>query len=69
MAIRCINYCVFFMFMADASIIPFQLSAHLSSTVYGIAEKVFTIQAKQFGEQDGTCLKNSLWFEALLIHL
>ena len=32
-------------------------------------EKVFTIQAKQFGEQDGTCLKNSLWFEALLIHL
>ena len=41
MAIRCINYCVFFMFMADASIIPFQLSAHLSSTVYGIAEKVF----------------------------
>ena len=26
--------------MADASIIPIQLSAHLSSTVYGIAEKV-----------------------------
>ena len=26
--------------MTDASIIPFELSAHLSSTVYGIAEKV-----------------------------
>ena len=26
--------------VADASIIPIQLSAHLSSTVYGIAEKV-----------------------------
>ena len=39
LALRCIvSYHTFF--MADASIIPFQLSAHLSSTVYGIAEKV-----------------------------
>ena len=35
------DHCVFSMFsMADASVIPIQLSAHLSSTVYGIAEKV-----------------------------
>ena len=41
---RCIiiiNHCVFSTFsMADASILPLQISAHLSSTVHGIAEKV-----------------------------
>jgi choline dehydrogenase len=41
LASRCIDHRVFSMFsMADASIIPIQLSAHLASTVYGIAEKV-----------------------------
>jgi choline dehydrogenase len=28
-------------------------------------EKIFTIQAMQFGEQDGTCL-TAVWFKALL---
>ena len=41
LTLRYIDHCVFSMFsMVDASIIPMQLSAHLSSTVYGIAEKV-----------------------------
>lgn len=38
--------------MADASILPLQLSAHLSSTVYGIAEKVIAERLSMMGLND-----------------